>query len=482
MPATIDFRMLVARSPNAYVVLDRELRLVWMNDAYLKATMRTREELVGRTMFEAFPSDPDSESYKLLEGSLRRVLDTGQTDELALIRYDISRPDGGMDQRYWSATHTPLHDADGEVRHILQHTVDVTELESLRAMRDEMGVVQRANAVQARNLDLSQESEQLKALFDQAPGFMAVLSGPRHEVRLANRAYLRLVGQRNLIGRPVAEALPEIVAQGFIALLDTVRESGRPYVGRNQRILLANEGAGGDEERFLDFIYQPIFDGAGAVTGIFVQGNDVTEQVQAQEQQELLIHELNHRVKNTLAVVQGLATQSFRGIPGSEQARTTFDARLTALAAAHSLLTAQSWQAARLIDTVRSAIEATAGSDSARFHLAGPDIRLPPQAAMAMAMVVHELSTNAIKYGALSAGEGRVDLAWSVEEEEHHCRLAIEWRERGGPPVEPPTRRGFGTRLIQRGIAPGLGGAVALHFEPEGLRCTIDARIPKSPA
>lgn len=478
MPVPIDFEALISDSPNAYVLLDRDLRLAWMNDAYLRATMRRREDLLGREMFDAFPSPPESESRRLLERSFRRVLDTGQADELALIRYDIHDPEGRLDKRYWSATHTPQLGEDGAVKYILQHTVDVTELHGLRRLRDEMGLVQRASAVQARNLDLSEETEQLRALFAQAPGFVAMLGGPNHEFRLANPAYRELVGQRDLLGKPLAQALPEVVAQGFTARLDEVRASGRPYVGSAEKVVLENAGLGRGEERFLDFVYQPIFSEQGEVTGILVQGHDVTEQVMAREQQELLIHELNHRVKNSLAVVQSLAAQSFREVPGSEKAHGTFDARLNALAAAHTLLTARNWKAAHLRDTMHSAIEATMGADAARVRMEGPDIELGPQTALSTAMLIHELSTNAIKYGALSRPEGRIAVTWTLAEKAGHCRLEVDWRESGGPPVAPPPRRGFGTRLISRGLATGIGGEVNLDFKPEGLHCTIVALLP----
>jgi PAS domain S-box-containing protein len=161
----MDFETLLSRSPNPYIVVDRDLLIAWMNDAYLRATMRERTELVGRPLFEAFPSDPSSASYKLLRSSLDRVLRTRSADEIAHIRYDIARPDGIMEQRYWSATHTPQLDDGGEVKFILQHTVDVTELHRLRKLRDEAGLVDRAKALQARYFDLAREAEWLKEIF-----------------------------------------------------------------------------------------------------------------------------------------------------------------------------------------------------------------------------------------------------------------------------------------------------------------------------
>ena len=335
---SIDFEALYGSSPNPYVLLTPDLILVTMNRAYLDATMREREDIVGRPMFEAFPSDPQSESHRLLQSSFERVLRTGERDEIALIRYDIEQPSGGYEERYWSATHVPLLD-ESKVAYILQHTVDVTELHRLRTFaaesghftRDEAGVFERAHAVQETNQSLSQETGRLRTLFEQAPGFIAVIDGTELRFQLANAAYGRLVGGRDVVGKTVPEALPEVVDQGFTTLLHQVMSSGEPYIGRSVRVLLEGDIEGSLEERFLDFIYQPIFAADRTVLGVFVQGHDVTEQRRAEEHQQLLIHELNHRVKNTLSIVQALAMQSFNDTVEPAVARKTFDARLNAL-------------------------------------------------------------------------------------------------------------------------------------------------------
>ena len=485
-PPSIDFEALFGASPNPYVLMAPDFTIVTMNDAYLAATMRKREDLVGRGMFEAFPSDPDSESHQLLYNSLERVVRTGERDEIALIRYDIEQPSGDFEERYWSATHTPLI-AEGRVAFVLQHTVDVTELHRLRTIaaeaghyvRDETGVFQRAHAVQEANQTLAQETQRLRTLFEQAPGFMAVLTGPDLTFQLANSAYRRLVGNRDVIGKTLAEALPEIVEQGFQTLLEHVLNTGEAYIGRGASVMLEAEGGGSLEERFLDFIYQPITIANGEVTGVFVQGHDVTDQRRAEEHQRLLIHELNHRVKNTLSIVQALAMQSFNDRTEPAEARQTFDARLNALSAAHNLLVTQNWERAGLLDTIRASIEATAGANISRVCLHGPDILLAPQTAVSLAMAIHELCTNAIKYGALSNETGTVDVHWTASPgAEGAIELTIDWTEAGGPPVVAPSRRGFGTRLIERGLSAELRSNVTLDFRPTGLKCTIVAKLP----
>jgi PAS domain S-box-containing protein len=466
----IDFPAMMGCSPNPYMALDPEFRFLWANDAYLRATMRSWDEIEGEMLFEAFPP-PDPATKEVLRESIRRAFDTGEPDELAFIEYAIRNPDGSVDNHYWSATHTPFRDEAGKVAYVLQHTVDITELETLRRERDAMGVVGRARAVEQRYHDVAREVAELRSLIEQAPGFMAVLTGPDHRYLFANAAYRRLLGQREFIGRTVAAAVPEVAEQGFVAVLDQVFTTGEPYFGQREKVVFLDDGASEPRETFLEFIFQPIRGKKREVTGIFIQGHDVTEEVEAEERQRLLINELNHRVKNTLAVVQGLAHQSFGADVDGRFA--VFSARLMALASAHNLLTAATWESADLHGLVRGSLEATAGDAAHRCALDGPIVTLPPSLAVALAMIVHELSTNAIKYGALSNAEGGVTVTWNSERSGDGCVLALDWIESGGPQVAPPQQLGFGTRLIRRGLA-GQGHA-ELEFRPEGLQCRIEA-------
>lgn len=287
----VDFEAIFRDAPNPYVLLDPDLRIVDMNEAYLRATNSVRERIIGQNLFEAFPDgddSPNSSGTALVKGSLLRALSERRTDHLAFVEYAIAGPTG-YDRRYWSATHVPIFGPDGEVAFLLQNTMDVTELAQLRAesaLHSPDGraaaVLDRARAVQAANRSLWEERTHLRRLFHEAPGFMAVLRGPDHIFELANDAYLRLIGRRDIVGKPLREALPEVVEQGFIALLDETAASGKPYVGRGVRILLTPHHEGPPEERFLDFVYQPVADSDGTVSAIFVQGHDITEQKRAE--------------------------------------------------------------------------------------------------------------------------------------------------------------------------------------------------------
>ena len=201
---------------------------------------------------------------------------------------------------------------------------------------------------------------------------------------------------------------------------------------------------------------------------------DITERKDAEAQQRLLIEELNHRVKNTLATVQSLAFQTFRHAESPKTARERFEARLMSLSRTHNLLNNSSWTGAPLKDVVAVEIEPYAGERAGRVITGGPDIELTASAALALGMTFHELATNAAKYGALSAPDGGVEITWAVATDDTGSRrLTLRWVERNGPTVAAPLARGFGSRLIEQSITQQLDGHVKLRFEPEGLVCEV---------
>jgi PAS domain S-box-containing protein len=199
---------------------------------------------------------------------------------------------------------------------------------------------------------------------------------------------------------------------------------------------------------------------------------DITERKDAELRQKLLLDELNHRVKNTLATVQSLALQTLRGAGSPEQFRRTFEARLIALSKAHNLLTTRNWEGVNIAEIVNEQLEPYA-ADPARLVLAGDPVKLTPRAALTLSMVVHELATNAAKYGALSTSRGRVEVRWSVDRTvaspDSPGVARLTWSESGGPPVTPPARPGFGSKLIERSTSE-LDGTAQLDFMPAGLR------------
>ena len=206
---------------------------------------------------------------------------------------------------------------------------------------------------------------------------------------------------------------------------------------------------------------------------------DITERKAAERRQKLLIDELNHRVKNTLATVQSLASQSARGAPTPALFREAFEGRLIALSKAHDQLTVHHWESADLRELLSATLSPYASAGPGRIVLRGEDIELRPRAVLTLAMVFHELTTNAAKYGALSAPGGAVEVQWQPVPAEDGGKdgklpmLRIDWTERGGPAVAEPTRRGFGSKLIEGSVAAEHGGDVRLVYDPSGLRCEI---------
>ena len=205
---------------------------------------------------------------------------------------------------------------------------------------------------------------------------------------------------------------------------------------------------------------------------------EIAERRRAEEHQRLLINELNHRVKNTLATVQSIAAQTRRTTRDPKASYEAFIDRLVALSRAHDVLTRQRWEGADLREIVAGAVEPfDAGGQ--RFRMSGPSVWMEPQPALALAMALHELATNAVKYGALSVSEGRVALGWTVAPDDGDgIAVELTWVESKGPRVVAPTRKGFGSRLLERGLAAELNGSVRVDYRPDGLVCTMQARLP----
>ena len=200
---------------------------------------------------------------------------------------------------------------------------------------------------------------------------------------------------------------------------------------------------------------------------------DVTERRRAEEHQRLLLHELNHRVKNTLATVQAIALQTLRQTRDPAAFAESFQARLLSLSGTHNLLTESAWQNASLRSLLETELAPYLRPEGGRARLDGEIVALPARQALALGMVIHELTTNAAKYGALSVPEGRVEVSWAVSGHAPERGLMVHWRERGGPRVAEPAKAGFGSRLIRRTVEDELGGRVVLEHRPEGVTCAI---------
>jgi PAS domain S-box-containing protein len=286
-PLPLDLKTVFERLPNAFMILDRELRYVAANPAYLRLTGSKIEDLIGTYIFSAFPDD--SPNVRMLEASFQRVLATGEVDELAALVYRVARAPGlPPEERVWSARHTPFLDETGKVAFIIQETTDITHLRGTATETPvESTVVDRALRLQVTATAQELQLRSLRQMFAQAPGFMCFLRGPEHVFEIVNGSYLQLVGHRDVVGMRARDALPEVIEQGFIDLLDNVYTSATAFLGKELPVQLQRTPGAELEECFLDFIYQPIRDPGGTVVGIFVQGQDVTVQHRAEMERSL---------------------------------------------------------------------------------------------------------------------------------------------------------------------------------------------------
>lgn len=356
-----DFKALFEASPTPFlVVAPPDWTIVAANDARLQITGLTRENQIGRPLFEVFPDDPNdplADGVRNLRASFDRVLATKAVDTMAVQRYAVRDASGQFVERWWSPVNVPVLGADGEVGLIIHRVEEVTDIVRLRGkaetqdqlIRDQQAVIQRLRETES-----------------------ALREGDQH---------LRL-----------------------------------------------------------------------------------------------MVNELNHRVKNTLAAVQSIVAQTLRN-HDNRPASDAIASRLVALARAHDMLTDEHWAGADLHAILRATAAPYLAHDASRVEISGPQLKTPPRLALSLALVFHELATNAVKYGALSTRDGRVSIRWSLTSDEDRTRLELMWRETGGPPVAEPTRRGFGTRLIERSFAGDAGGCAELTFDPHGLQCRLVASV-----
>lgn len=325
-------------------------------------------------------------------------------------------------------------------------------------------LVQDIGAEKAAEEALRLSQQRLSAVLESvSDGFYAL--DPDWRITLFNRASEAYFGMAReaVLGRDLWSLFPSAVGTDFERRYREIAAGGEPQTFEAPSAACAG--------RFVEIRAARKVDG-----GLAVSFSDVTERHKAEAHREILLNELNHRVRNTLALIQGLSAQSFRDGMTIGEAKQAFEGRLAALAAAHTVLTTENWTSASLRTIVEGVVRSF--GDAGRFHIAGPDIRLPPKTSVSFALALHELGTNAVKYGALSVPPGRVGVEWSLARGEAGDRLLFEWRETGGPAVAPPRQRGFGSRMLERGLANELQGDVALQFGPAGLTCTIDAPLP----
>jgi PAS domain S-box-containing protein len=313
-----------------------------------------------------------------------------------------------------------------------------------------------------------QESERLlRTIVDAAPGLIYA-KDRQGRMLLANLSVMDLINKpwSAVMGRTDDDFLDDKVQAAMVMANDRrIMETGQTDE--------MEELVGTDDGHVRVWLSKktPLRDGNTDIVGLVGVSVEITERKRDENRLRLLVHELNHRVKNTLAVVQATAAQTLRGIDAG--VRHMFEGRLQALSAAHDVLTHEFWVGADLNDIVTKVLAPHDDPERQRFRIFGPRLRLLPRAAVALSMGLHELATNALKYGALSQDDGAVEITWQVT----GGRFYLTWMERGGPLVVEPVRRGFGTRLIERSLAQDLGGPTRLSFAPDGVVCVFEAPV-----
>lgn len=319
---------------------------------------------------------------------------------------------------------------------------------------------------------LRESEARFRAMADTAPApvWVTTATGP---VEFINTAFAELIGRprEELLGDAWIGLMHPDDIPGVVAQRQAARANLEPYVFearfksvRGWRTMQASS--------------RPRFDEGGCFAGYVGVAIDVTDIRNAQARQQLLIHELNHRVKNTLATVQSLAHQTVRGDIAADEARHRLTERLLALSAAHNVLTQESWEGAQLRQIVEETVRPyqAVTAEGPRIAFEGDSVWLAPNAALAFSMALHELATNAAKYGALSVDGGRVTIRCRADDDE----VEMVWEERDGPPVDKPSGSGFGLRLLERGLAADLGSSAKIEFRRTGVVCTL--RAARQPA
>lgn len=287
----------------------------------------------------------------------------------------------------------------------------------------------------------------------------------KHRFTYANPALLTMWGKtwREAIGKNCLELGYEPWhAEMHDREIEEVVKTGLPIRGEVPF-------AGTNGRRIYDYIFVPVFDAAGRVEAIAGTTRDITARKEIEKHQALFVGELQHRVKNTLAVVRAIAQQSF----GQYPAFGDFSSRVVSLGKGLDILVQQSWTSAPLRELIETVLSAHQSADARRVEADGPDLSVRPRSVVALSLALNELATNAMKYGALSNADGNVAIAWTIEGD----RFLLTWTESGGPPVIVPDRKGFGSRLIEQNLAQEVGGRVDVDYAPGGVICRIDASL-----
>jgi PAS domain S-box-containing protein len=503
-----DYRRLFEATPVPYVVLTPDYTIVAANDARLRATMTTREAIIGRQLFDVFPDNPDdpgATGVANLRASLARVMAEAKPDAMPVQKYDIPHPDGGFEERYWAPLNVPVLDDHGKVTYIVHCVEDVTGLVKTRE--------------QARRLEV--EREYLERLLMAVPVPVSVLLGPEHRYFLRNEAHKQLVGDRELIGRTFAEAMPDAV-QDVLPILDRVYRTGQPYQVARWRLSWDRFGTGEPEDRYYNLFWHPLRGPDGEVEGVITATKDITDQIRGEEElhatlaelkrerelREQFVLTLTHDLRTPLSAAMMAAEMMMRrgGDPAfvgrmvprlsdslARIAQMIQDLLDASRIKAGARLPLPDLEPCDLRRTVADTLCELSTVHGARFRLHGEGPIEGVWSCAGLRRIVENLCTNAVKYGSahsqveimLCPRGSHVDLlvhnegpAIPVEEQAtlfepfQRTRSAHAGREKGW---------GLGLTLV-RGLAEAHGGSV--HVESalgRGTTFTVSLPVDSTP-
>ena len=428
------FRAIFSQTAAGIGQSDLAGRLLLVNSRFCDIVGYTEAELLKmRVQDITFPKDLDN-----YVRSFRTMVETGESFDIEK-RY--VRKDGSL---VWVASSvSPLRDKNGEIRQTAAVVVDITERKRAQEVERRLAAIIASSDDAILGTDLNMRITSWNIGAEKLYGYSS----------------------EEAIGRSVIILVPDDRIEEEPAIIRQV-SAGRkvePYETKRRR------KDGGLVDVLLSV--SPIFDAYGRIVGASKIAHDISARKEAERLQTVLVGELNHRVKNVLATVMAIARQTLGREEATRVGVDAFEARLASMAKAHDLLTHGNWEQAELEAVIKQSLS---HYQRDRFSISGPSIQLAPRAVVSISLALHELATNAAKYGALSAPEGHVSIEWSLGGDN---RLRLRWQEKGGPAVTPPSRKGFGSRLIENLLAAELKGDVTISYDPAGVICEVDAAV-----
>jgi two-component system CheB/CheR fusion protein len=436
-------------TPVGLALVDPDLRYLRINDTLAAIDGHPVDAYEGHSIDEMMP-----QVAEVVRPLYERVFETGE----AVLGHEIQAKlrETGEATRHFIADFYPVRLGD-EVYAVGLCVREVTEQKRLMN-------------------DLAASEARLQGIFDVTPVFIVITSGPDHEIVYSNPANTALAGNREMLGRTLAEAFPELPEQNLFQRFDDAYRTGERQSYPEFPYRFDREGDGALAEAWFSQVVEPMRDGSGEVIGTVSFAYEITEQVQARQsaerseaQKTLLLAELQHRVKNSLATVRAISRFLLAGSSDAATFHERLSLRLGAMARTHDLLTDADWVSARLSDIVAAEAAPYEKDDRSRIRVSGDELVLGAKEAMAFGMAVHELMTNAVKYGALSNDAGHVEVDVAVGDGGEGSRR-VTWRELDGPPVrDPGDRRGFGSVVVERVLASDVGAEIDIRFDPDGL-------------